>query len=172
MRQPNETFIFLACWEDKHEKKFLLIGYIPSLLDCFFITKKLQRVLSSTLHFAWQFSCKWNRRHAILPQTQICKFGRTKFNTHTLSYRGPDLFVYTSSSIAFFLMQWEKSTVIFPTHFNCVWLRTCSTISSWLERIRNLLVCCRIQQKIHETYKICSWLEHKRSSHKEFVYLL
>ena len=69
--------------------------------------------------------------------------------THCLLAQGPDLFVYTSSSVAFFLMQWEKSTVIFSTHFICVWLRTCSTISSWLERIRNLLICCRIQQKVN-----------------------
>ena len=73
MSQWNETFIFLACREHKHEKKFLLIGYIPSSLDCFSITKKLQRVFSRVLHFAWQFSCKWNWRRAILPQTQICK---------------------------------------------------------------------------------------------------
>ena len=65
----NETSIFLACREHKHERRFLLIGYIPSSLDCFSITKELQRVFSSTLHFAWQFSCKWNRRRAILPQT-------------------------------------------------------------------------------------------------------
>ena len=30
--------------------------------------------------------------------------------------RGPVLFDYTSLSVAFFLMQWKKSTVIFPTH--------------------------------------------------------
>ena len=34
-----------------------------------------------------------------------------------------------------------------------------STISSWLEGKRNLLICCRIQQKIHETHKICLWLD-------------
>ena len=73
MSQRNETFIFLAYREHKHEKNFILIGYIPSSLDCFSITKKLQRVFSSTLHFAWQFSCKWNRRSAILPQTNLNK---------------------------------------------------------------------------------------------------
>ena len=31
---------------------------------------------------------------------------------------------------------------------------------------------CRIQQKLHETHKICLWLERIRSSHKEFAYLL
>ena len=93
--------------------------------------------------------------------------------THCLiARRGPDLFVYASSSVAFFLMQWEKSTVIFPMHFICVWLRTCSTIFSWLEHIRNSLICCRIQQKIHETHKICLWLEHIRSSHKKFAFQL
>ena len=47
-----------------------------------------------------------------------------------MAWWGPDLFVYTSSSVAFFLMHWEElSTDIFPTHFICVWLRTSSTIS-------------------------------------------
>ena len=46
-----------------------------------------------------------------------------------MAWWGPDLFVYTSSSVAFFLMHWEESTVIFPTHFICVWLRTSSTVS-------------------------------------------
>ena len=68
-------------------KKFLLIGYLPSSIACFSITKKLQRVFSSTSNSAWQFSCKWNRRCAILPQTQICKFGRTKFDTLTILSR-------------------------------------------------------------------------------------
>ena len=57
-------------------------------------------------------------------------------------------------------------------HFICVWLRTSSTISSWLERITNSLVCCRIQQKIHETHKICSWLQRIRSLHEVLNYLL
>ena len=45
--------------------------------------------------------------------THVYKFGWTKlifWYSHC-----PDLFVYTSSSLAFFLMQWVKSTVIFPS---------------------------------------------------------
>ena len=84
-----------------------------------------------------------------------------------------DLLVYTSSCVAFFLTQWEKSTVIFPTR-PCIsfWPRTFSTISWWLGHITNLLICRRIQQKIHETQRICLWLERIRSLHKEFASLL
>ena len=44
----------------------------------FLYHKEVTRVFSSKLNFAWQFSCQWNRRCAILPKTQICKFGRRK----------------------------------------------------------------------------------------------
>ena len=57
---------------------------ISSSLDCFSITKKLRQVFFSMLNFAWQFSYQWNWRCAFLPQTQICKFGRTKFDTNTV----------------------------------------------------------------------------------------
>ena len=73
----EQNFIFLACRDHKTPKINFLIGCISFSLDCFSITKKLW-VFSSTLNFAWQFSYQWNRWHAILPQTQICKFGRTK----------------------------------------------------------------------------------------------
>ena len=53
----------------------------------FLYHKEVTQVLSSTLNFAWQFSYQWNRRCAILPQSQICKFGRTKFDTHTVLSR-------------------------------------------------------------------------------------
>ena len=81
----------------------------------FLYHKEVSRLFSSTSNIAWQFSYQWNRQHAILPQTQIhmYKFGWTKlifWYSHC-----PDLFVYTSSSLAFFLMQGVKSTVIFPS---------------------------------------------------------
>ena len=203
MSQWNETFIFLACREHKHEKKFLLIGYIPSSLDCFSITKKLQRVFSRVLHFAWQFSCKWNWRRAILPQTQICKLvewnlidthRRDPFNqqfpeisvqTQWISSVQPEKFQKNWSTFwggplfwvrpVGILFEWialsyrvtrscslwldffkccflldavnEKYSYISHTslHFIYGWLRTCSPISSWLERIRNSLICSRIQ---------------------------
>ena len=172
-RGKNERKFVASPWEtsasrevkNTNTKKFLLIGYIPSSLDCFSITKKLQRVFSGTLQIGdVQFYRKL--KYANLVE-------RNSIGTHCLiTRRGPDVFVYTSSSVAFSLMQREKSTVIFPTHFICVWLRTCSTISSWHERIRNSLICCRIQQKIHETHKICSWCQHIRGSHEEFAYQL
>ena len=118
MSQRNEIFIFFACQEHKHTKKFLLIGYIPSSLDCFSVTKKLQRVFSRTLQIG---NVQFYRK---LKYANLVK--RNSMVTHCLiARRGPDVFVYTSSSVAFFLMQREKSTVIFPTHFICVWLRTC-----------------------------------------------
>ena len=52
----------------------------------FLYHKEVTQVLSSTLNFAWQFSYQWNQRCAILPQV-ICKFGRTKFDTHTVLSR-------------------------------------------------------------------------------------
>ena len=195
MSQWNETFIFLACREHRHEKKFLFIGYNPSSLDCFSIRKKLQRVFSSTLHFAWQFSCKWNWWRVILPQTQICKLGRTKFYIHRrdpFNQKFPEISFQTRwiGSVQpekfrkklVHLLRWTTfpgqtgqnfgwmdrtvlshgevliSLIILlqvllsswsserKVHlFICVWLRTCSPISSWLERIRNSLICCRIQ---------------------------
>ena len=60
---------------------------------------------------------------------------------------------------------------------------TSSLLSSW-RSARKVQLCflrdlafhlqnCRIQQELHETHKICLWLERvRRGSHKEFAYLL
>ena len=37
----------------------------------FLYHKEVTRIFSSTSNTAWQFSCQWNRQHAILPETQI-----------------------------------------------------------------------------------------------------
>ena len=69
----------------------------------------------------------------------------------------------------------KYSYINFPRNFAfhlCVPKNFFSIISSRLERKKSLLICCRIQQKIHETHKICLWLDLIRSSHKGFVYLL
>ena len=88
----------------KHEKK---ISFFFTWL--FLYHKEVTRVFSSASNFAQQFSHKWNWRRALLPQTQICKFGKTKFDTHCLIVqRGPVFFVYTSSSVAFFQKQTTK----------------------------------------------------------------
>ena len=69
----------------------------------------------------------------------------------TLSYRVTRSWSLLKS-VDFFLTQCEKS--MFP-----------SDLTFHLQN-------CRIQQKWHETHKICLWLERIRSSHKEFAYLL
>ena len=66
----------------KHEKNFSLNWLHFFFTWLFLYHKEVTRVSSSTSNFAWQFSHEWNQQHAILPQIQICKFGRTKFNTH------------------------------------------------------------------------------------------
>ena len=87
----------------------LIISLSPPLYPPVFLVYNLTR---SPLTASLYYLNAWNR----LLQTQICKFGRTKFDTCTVSYcatRSWSLF-YTYSCVAFFLTQWEKSTVIFP----------------------------------------------------------
>ena len=86
--EPVEgNFIFLACREHKTRKKFFLNWLHFVFTWLFLYHKEVTQVFSSTLNFAWQFFYQWNRRRTILPQTQICKFGRTKFHTHTVLLR-------------------------------------------------------------------------------------
>ena len=77
--EPAErNFIFLACREHK-TRKIGFFNWLHFFFSWLFLYhKEVTRVFSSTLNFAWQFSYQWNRRCAILPKTQICKFGRTK----------------------------------------------------------------------------------------------
>ena len=122
----------------------------------FLYHKGVTRVFSSTLNFAWQFSYQWNRRRTILPQTEICKFGRTKFDTHTVLLRDKVL-ISLIVLLQVLLSSWRSARKV------------------WLCLLRDLafhLQNCRIQQKLHEMYLICLWLERIRSSHKEFAYLL
>ena len=171
--------------------------WLQSFFTWLFLYQKevKERVFSSTLHFAWQFSCKWNWWRVIVPQTQICKLGRTKFYIHRrdpFNQKFPEISFQTQwiGSVQpekfrkklVHLLRWTTfpgqtgqnfgwmdrtvlshgevliSLIILlqvllsswsserKVHlFICVWLRTCSPISSWLERIRNSLICCRIQ---------------------------
>ena len=83
--EPVEgNFIFLACREHKTRKKNFLNWLHFFFTWLFLYHKEVTQVFSSTLNFAWQFSYQWNRRSTILPQTQIGKFGRKKFDTHTV----------------------------------------------------------------------------------------
>ena len=117
--EPAEwNFIFLACREQKTQKTFFFNWLHLFFSWLFLYHKEVTQVFSSTLNFAWQFSYQWNRRSAILPQTQIGKFGRTKFDTHTVLSRDDILISFKNSSssiVAFFLTQCEKSTVMFGT---------------------------------------------------------
>ena len=152
----ERNFIFLACQEHKTWKInfFNWLHFFFSWL--FLYHKEVTRVFSSTLSFAWQFSYQWNRWCAISSANsnmQIWK-NEIRYSHCLIAQRGLDLFNYTSPSVAFFLMQCEKR---------------------WLCLLRDLvfhLQNCRIQQKLYEMHKICLWLEHIRSSRKEFAYLL
>ena len=80
----ERNFIFLACRKHK-TRKIIFFNWLHFFFSWLFLYhKEVTRAFSSTLNFAWQFSYQWNRRRAILPQTQICKFGRMKFDNHTV----------------------------------------------------------------------------------------
>ena len=86
MSQQNETSFSLHVANTTHQKIFF---FFNNWLHFFFTWlllyhKEVTQVFSSTLNFARQFSYQWNWRCAILPQSQICKFGRTKLDTHTV----------------------------------------------------------------------------------------
>ena len=160
--EPAErNFHIPACREHKTRKKVFFHWLHFFFTWLFLYYKQVTRFFSSTSNIAWQFSYQWIWQRAILPQTQIHMYANLVEQNLILTLHCPDLFVYTSSSLAFFLMQWVKSTVIFP-------LRPCFKFSCGQELFqqflrdlsakRNSLICCRIQQKIHETHKICLWL--------------
>ena len=86
MSQQNETSFSLHVENTTHN--FFFFNWLHFFFTWLFLYhKEVTQVFSSTLNFAWQFSYQWNRWCAILPQSQICKFGRTKFDTHTVLSR-------------------------------------------------------------------------------------
>ena len=105
----------------------------------FLYHKEVTRVFSSMSNIAWQFSYQWNQHYV-----QFChklKYPCMQIWSNKIWYlHCPDLFVYTSSRLAFFLMQWVKSTVILLLRpcfkFSCgqELFHQFSPISSWLER--------------------------------------
>ena len=80
----------------------------------FLYHKEVSRVFSSTLNIAWQFSYQWNQQRAILPQTHanthVCKFGRTKFDTHTVLI---SLFILLQVLLSSWCSEW-KVQLYFP----------------------------------------------------------
>ena len=106
-----------AKWKKKGDgltqKKKKLIGCISSSLDCFSITKKFRESFPArqTLHDNFLINDIGNAQfYRKLKYTCMQIWSNKIWYSHC-----PDLFVYTSSSLAFFLMQWVKSTVIFPS---------------------------------------------------------
>ena len=150
------NFIFLACREHKTQK-IIFFNWLHFFFSWLFLYhKEVTRVFSSTLNFAWQFSYQWHRRCVILPQTQICKFRRTRFDTHTVLSRH-EVLISLIILLQVMLSSWRSARKV----------QLC-----FLRDLAFHLQNCRIQYKLHETHKICLWFERIRSSHKEFVYLL
>ena len=102
-----------------HKKLFNWLHFFFTWL--FLYHKKVSRVFSCTSNIAWQFSYQWHWQCAILPQTQIHMYANLVGQNLILALSW-SLF-YTSSSLAFFLVQWVKSTVVFPSRpcfkFSC-----------------------------------------------------
>ena len=148
------NFIFLACREHKTQK-INFFNWLHFFFSSLLLYHK-ERVFSSTLNFAWQCSYQWNRRRAILPQTQICKFGITKFDTHAVLLRD-EVLISLIILLQVLLSSWPSERKV----------QLC-LLCDLAFHLQN----CRIQQKLHETHKICLWLERISSWAKEFAYLL
>ena len=150
------NFIFLACPEHK-TRKINFFNWLHFFFSGLFLYhKEVTRVFRSTLNFVWQFSYQWNRRCAILPQTQICKFGRMKFDNHTVLLCDGVL-ISLIILLQVLLSSWRNARKV----------QLC-----FLRDLAFYLQNRRIQQRLCETHKICLWLEFIRSLHKEFAYLL
>ena len=107
--QPTNPISGNACnakWKKRGmalRKKFFLIGCISSSLDCFSITKKLRESFPArqTLHDNFLINEISNVQfYRKLKYTCMQIWSNKIWYSHC-----PDLFVYTSSSLAFFLMQ-------------------------------------------------------------------
>ena len=150
------NFIFLACREHKTPKIdfFNWLHFFFSWLLLYH--KEVTRVFFSTLNFAWQCSYEWNRRRAILPQTQICQFGIMKFDTHAVLSRD-EVLISLIILLQVLLSSWRSKRKV----------QLC-LLCDLAFHLQN----CRIQQKLREMHKICLWIERISSAHKEFAYLL
>ena len=154
MSQRNKIFPCMSRTQNTKNNFFNWFYFFFSWL--FLYHKEVAQVFSSTLNFVWQFSYQWNQLLAILPQTQICKFGRTKFDTHTVLSRDKVL-ISLIILLQVLLSSWRSARKV----------QLC-LLRDLVFHLQN----CTIQQKLRETHKICLWLECIMSSHKEFAYLL
>ena len=112
--EPAErNFIFLPC--RKHQtRKIIFFNWLHFFFSWLFLYhKEVTRVFSSTLNFAWQFigEAQFYRK---LKYANLVE-RNSILTLFFLARRGLDLFNCTSQSVAFFLTQCEKSTVMFAT---------------------------------------------------------
>ena len=112
--EPAErNFIFLARRENK-TRKIYIFNWLHFFFSWLFLYhKEVTRVFSSTLNFAWQFigEAQFYRK---LKYANLVE-RNSILTLFFLARRGLDLFNCTSQSVAFFLTQCEKSTVMFAT---------------------------------------------------------
>ena len=98
----------------------------------------------------------------LLPLTRICEFWRTRFDSCIVLSHALVLisfFILFNCCVLLDLVR-EKYSYIsnLILHFICVRPRTFSTISLWLERIKNSLVCCRTQQNVRKYIKLTKFV--------------
>ena len=169
--EPAEQNFHIPCMsrtQNRHKKFFSLVAFLLHLT-----VSLSQRSYESTSNIAGQFSYQWNWQCAILPQTQIHMYANLVEQNLILTLSWSLCLYFFKSCFLLGAVSEKYSHISLATLLKIfVWPRTFPTISLWLERKRNSLICCRIQQKIHETRKICLWPERIRSWHKEFAYLL
>ena len=84
MSQRNETSFSLYVENTKHEKIFFF-NWLHFFFSRLFLYHKELCYTSLFQHVKLYVAI--NRRRTIFPKTQICKFGRTKFDTHTVLLR-------------------------------------------------------------------------------------
>ena len=136
MSQRNETSFSLHVDREHKTRQIIFFNWLHFFFSWLFLYHK---VFSSTLNFAWQFTYQRNQRRAILPQTQICKFGRTKFDTHTVLSRDEVLISFKILPLQVLLSSRRSARK--------VQLRLVCDLAFHLQN-------CRIQQKFHETHKL------------------
>ena len=150
----------------KHTQKKFFIGCISSSLDCFSITKKLREHVKHcrTIFLSMKLAM---RNFTANSNTHVCKFGWTKFDTHTVLI---SLFILLQVLLSSCCSEW-KVQLYFPRdlslNFRVAKNFFNNFFMTWAQKEFTYVICCRIQQKIHETHKICLWLERIRSWHKD-----
>ena len=163
MIQWNETFICPACRE--HNWLHFFFTWL------FLYHKEVSRVFSSTSNIAWQFSYQWHRQCAILLQTQIHMYANLVEQNLILTLSW-SLCLYFFKSCFLLGAVSEKYSYISLATFLLLNFRVAKNFfnnffMTWAQKEFAYVICCRIQQKIHETHKICLWLERIRSWHND-----